>query len=321
MGNEGTLELTLLTVDTEPARDPGTFVSFLRAGDGEEIGRAKRSFPPTRVFKLPAFPQEKAIACLITPERYRHREVGIFTLTDGEPIARQPTVFKIPDRWEAKYIKWADLDDSFDALREVLDVSPEVRVKGGKLLGKFVEQVYDSVDPADRPTATAKASLLNLFAKLNTLKEPVFGKKPWFGFVETILQVGRERFIALVDEEMLERVTRINENIDQFEIYKRTPSGDHHKNIPPGFTFKKSDIVSIKTKEDHGNVQLTLTPAKDSSGADVTLLDADIDENGKLMSHLSDLFKHAFNGGTHPFDIHEYLILEDHKRPLGYDLV
>ena len=39
------------------------------------------------------------------------------------------------------------------------------------------------------------------------------------------------------------------------------------------------------------------------------------------MSHLADLFKHAFTGGTHPFDIHEYLVLDNQSRGLGSDLV
>ena len=28
------------------------------------------------------------------------------------------------------------------------------------------------------------------------------------------------------------------------------------------------------------------------------------------MAHLADLFKHKFTGGTHAFDIHEYLALD-----------
>jgi hypothetical protein len=39
------------------------------------------------------------------------------------------------------------------------------------------------------------------------------------------------------------------------------------------------------------------------------------------MEHLKDLFLHKFNGGTHPFDIHEYLVLSSPNRPLGYTLV
>jgi len=321
MGNEGVLELSLLGVDAAPAADPATFVSFTRSVDGEEIGRVKRSFPPDRRFTLPAFPQARAIACRITPQRYRGREVGIFTLTDGETIRRGPTVFRVPQHWTAAFVRWTDLPTALDLLKSGLEASLGLRVKDGKRLGQFVRAAFDDVDPADRLTVNAKACLLNLFAKLSSMKEPVFARKPWFGFVDDVLEIGRERMIALVDEEMLTRVLEIHGNIDRFEEYKRTPVGDHAKNIPPGFTFAKSKMVSIKTVEEQGNLQLTLTPATDASGAQVTLLDADIDENGKLMAHLADLFKHHFNGGTHPFDIHEYLVLEDPSRQLGYELI
>jgi len=321
LGNEGTLELTLLGVDAQAARDPSTLVSFQRTTDRQEIGRVKRSFPPARRFTLPAFPQERAVLCQITPERYRFRDVGIFTLTDGETIERGPTIFRIPEKWRAAFVEWADLPDALQTLRATLDISSAVRVKGGKLLGHFVKGAFDDVDPADRLTVNAKACLLNLFAKLSTIKEPVFGRKPWFGFVNEILEIGRERMIALVDETMLSRVEEIRGNFDRFEFYKPAPIGDHAKNIPAGLTFAKGRMVSIKTQEEHGNLQLTLTPATDADGSAVTVLDADIDENGKLMAHLADLFKHRFTGGTHPFDVHEYLLLEDRSRPLGYELI
>src|SRR5262245_62135444 len=109
MGNEGFLELSLLGVDSAPAEDPATFVEFLRVPQKFQIASAKRAFPPARLFKLPAFPQEKAILCLITPERYRHREVGVFMLTADETIRRQPTVFRIPQKWEADFVEWSEL--------------------------------------------------------------------------------------------------------------------------------------------------------------------------------------------------------------------
>jgi hypothetical protein len=320
-GNQGTFELTLLGVDGTPAKDPSTFISFIRSGDGTEIDRNTKTFPPSRRFLLPAFPQERAIVCSITPQRYRSREVGVFTLTDGETIRRQPTVFRRPEKWSAKFDKWANLPASLKPLQDCLTNSPELRTKDGKNLGRFTDTAYENIDPGDRPTINAKACMLNLFAKLNTLNEPVFGRKPWFGFVERLLVIGRERFIAIVDDEMLARIRQIHQNIGNFEFYKRTPVGDHNKNIPSWLSFKKNEMVSIKTREDHGNLQLTMTPAKAADGATVTILDADIDENGKLMAHLGDLFKHKFSGGTHPFDIHEFLVLEDHARPLGYDLV
>lgn len=322
MANRGTLELTLLHADGTPAPDPRTIVTFLRMPGGDEIGRRSVSFPPRpRRFAVPAFPDEHAVGCVITPQRYRHREVGVFTLTDGETIRRQPNVFRLPHRWEPSFTKWASLPRALSALKRLLSASPDVRVKGGRRLGSFTAATYDDVDPADRVAANAKACLLNLFVKLEATREPVFGRRPWARFLTAVLEIDRERVIALAEEELFARVSEIHANVDRHEQYKRTPVGDHGKNIPAGFTFRRADMVSIKTREDHGNVQLTVTKAADASRAPVTILDADIDENGRLMAHLADLFKHKFTGGTHPFDIHEYLLLEVPGRALGYTLV
>lgn len=46
-----------------------------------------------------------------------------------------------------------------------------------------------------------------------------------------------------------------------------------------------------------------------------------IDENGELIAHPADLFKHKFYGSAHPFDIHEYLPPGNINKPLGYELV
>ena len=57
---------------------------------------------------------------------------------------------------------------------------------------------------------------------------------------------------------------------------------------------------------------------------DGVLTDADIDENGELLRHTLDLFKHKISGGTHPHDIHEILVLQEGQAPtfdLGYRLV
>lgn len=80
-------------------------------------------------------------------------------------------------------------------------------------------------------------------------------------------------------------------------------------------------MFSIKSSEDQGNVQLTMAPGKDAGGHSLLILDADIDENGQMFKHLMDLLKHKFSGGTHPFDIHEYLALSNVNRPLGYQLI
>ena len=219
------------------------------------------------------------------------------------------------------FTKWNALGDRFNPLKKVLEESPGLRVRGAASLEDFTGGNYDKATD-DARVVLPKSSMLNLFAKLTELREPINKRKPWFQFVQELLEIGRERFIAIVDEDMADRITTIRDNIDDFGDYKRTPVGDHHKNLPAAYAVAKNSMVSIKTTEDNGNVQLTVGRGTDpESGDEVWLLDTDIDENGKLLVHLGDLFKHRFTGGTHPIDIHEYLALAHPGIDLGYDLL
>jgi hypothetical protein len=116
-------------------------------------------------------------------------------------------------------------------------------------------------------------------------------------------------------------VRAIRQEFDRYEDYKDTPSGNHHGNMPAQFGVPKSKMFSIKSKDEKGNVQLTFGPGRDGEGNDVMVLDADIDESGRLLEHMADVFRHKLtNQQTHPFDIHEYLTLELPNVPLGYGL-
>ncbi len=320
MGNEGVFELGLLDVRGQPARDLKVRVSFFRTTDSKLIRKpTKHKFPPNRRFRLPAFPQERILHCQITPSRFRQRTSGFFTLTDGETLRRELTVFRIPSKWNARFKHWNQLPNHFRLLKCILEDSPSVRVRGGRSLGRFTGANYDTV--TDRKTILAKSCLLNLFAKLTVLEAPTTTHEKWFSFVREIVSIGQERFIALVDPRMGRIVRRIKDDIGNFKDYKHTPAGNHHKNMPKTYTVPKSRMFSIKSREDHGNIQLTLAPATDPQGENVLLLDADIDENGRLFGHLFDVFKHKFTGGTQPFDIHEYLAITHPNVPLGYELV
>jgi hypothetical protein len=320
MSNEGFFQLGLADVSNRPVNESKVRVGFVRVADNKTIlSAAGLDFPPSRRFAVPAFPQERNLFCEVTPQRYRARRSGVFTLTDGETIVRNLTLLRQPDKWEADFTEWDQLPSHFFPLKEVLKRSSAVKVKGGKLLGKFTEATYDGVE--DKTTVFAKAALLNLYTKLTDLKEPTGGNEPWFSFVREVVEIGKERFIAVVDPRMGEIVRAIKDNLGKFKTYKNTPAQNHFGNIPAAFKVQKSKMFSIKSDEDHGNVQLTMAPGKDAAGNDVLVLDADIDENGRLLAHLADLFKHKFTGGTHPFDIHEYLALDNPNRPLGYELV
>lgn len=320
MANQGFFKLGLLDVAGRPINETGVKISFIRTTENKVILTATNlTFPPEHTFAVPAFPQEKALVCEVTPPRFRQRKSGVFTLTDNETIVRNLNVFRRPDKFSAKFTEWNQLPSHFISFKSTLDKSSALKVKGGKTLGKFTEATYDGV--TGKTELTAKAALLNLYTKLTDLIEPTEGKEPWFSFVQEIVEIGKERFIAIVDPRMGEIVKTIKGDFGKFDKYKPTPAQNHFGNIPAVYQVQKGKMFSIKSDEDHGNVQLTMAPGKDASGKDLLILDADIDENGKLMAHLADLFKHKFSGGTHPFDIHEYLSLDNPNRPLGYELV
>jgi len=321
MANEGFFELGFVDTAGNRAVDTSTTVKFIRGSDTSTIQKAQKlQFPPNRLFRLPAFPQEQNLFCEVTPSRYRQRTSGFFTLTDGETILRNLTVFRRPDKWSAQFDPWEHLPIHFQRFQQVLQASPDLRVIGGKSLGMFVGNTYDDV--SDAKTIIAKAGLLNLCVKMTNMKEPTEGNATWFSFVEKALSIGRERLIALVRPEMGEIVQTIRKNIGDFPEYIKAVAFNHFGNMPPEFGVSQSRMFSIKSKEDKGNLQLTFGPGKDAEGNDVLVLDADIDEDGKLLAHLASVFKHKITGqGTHPFDIHDYLNLAHPGAPLGYTLV
>lgn len=322
MANLGKLELTIKDSADQPAADPKTRIDIQRADSRVILNFKNLNLPLPGALQIPAFPQEANLRCSVSPKRYRNFDTGFFTLSTAEPKRLEVQALRDPQQWSAQFVQWNGLPNEFRRLQQVLDVS-EVRIIKGEKLGKFTENKYDSAKA--EKTILAKTALLNLFAKLTILKEPIGGRTPWFSFVDQLLALDRERFYALVDVEMGEIVRHIKENLPEFDGYKSTVASNHFDKLQetlPEFRIFKSKMFSIKTDEVAGNLQLTLAPAKDAAGNDVLLLDADIDENGDLLSHMMDVFfVHPFTGGTHPFDIHEYLVMAHGNPSLGYELV
>ncbi len=326
MPNEGTFALDLIGVEGKTITDPDTDIQFRRGSDQQVISQALNlPFPPPKKFKLPAYPQAQNLYADISPTRYRMRKSDFFTLTHNQTTSQKLSVLRDPKRWQANFVAWHQLPKSFKPLQRVLEISPNISVqeKSSLVFAKFTEATYDGV--TDEKAILAKTALLNLYAKMTVLKEPVHNQDNWFAFVVRVLQISRERFIAVVDPQMGTLVRTIKDNLSQYPQYKNTNAQNHYENVaaaaPAGFKVLKSKMFSIKSNEETGNVQLTLAPAKDAEGDQILLLDADIDENGNLLKHLCDTFKHIFTGGTHPYDIHEYLTLAHPQTSLGYSLI
>jgi hypothetical protein len=322
MANLGKLELTIKNTADQPAADPKTRIQVQRTDNSVVRHFKNLNLPLPGVLEIPAFPHESNLRCTVLSKRYRHFNTCFFTLSAAEPKRLELHALRNPKEWSAQFVPWKQLPEEFKPLQQVLDAS-EVKVMKGEKLGKFTEDKYDTAKA--EKSVLAKTALLNLFAKLTVLPEPIGGRNPWFSFVDRLLAVDRERFYAQVNVEMGEVVRRVKDNLPRFKGYESATAVNHFDKLQetlPEFRIFKSKMFSIKTDEANGNLQLTLAPAKDAAGNDVLLLDADMDENGKMLKHLVDVFFiHPFNGGTHPFDIHEYLTLAHRNHPRGYELV
>ncbi len=325
MSNKGTYELNLLDVRGRLIGDPRVTVQFRRGTNGRPIGTVHAKYPSQRRFKdLPAFPQGRNLYCEITPSRFHRRKSGFFTLRDKKTIKSELIVLRIPTKWKPRFENWNRLPDHFRPLKDVLKASLRLKLRGknGRELGRFFGTKYDNI--RDDKTIRAKTCLLNLFAKMTALGAPTT-RRNWFSFVREILEIGQDRFIALVDPQMGQIIRRITKDIRNFGDYKRTPARNHHKNVKnilPGSSVRQSQMISIKSKRVKGNLQLVLAPGQDAQGNNILLLDVDIDESGELLPHFFDFIKHRVTGKrTDPYEIHEYIALAHPVMPLGYELV
>ena len=316
--------LELRDVSDQLIRDPETFFTFRRVTDRRQIADqlALELTGQAAVFNLPVATGEIAV-CELDPKRFRFAHSPVFFLTPGKPITRNTCLLREPTEWRPRFTRWADLPSGFTDFKQVLQNSPGVTIfkaPGQTLPGLLVDGAYDGLS-GDMVTM-AKTALLNAHYRLSATKEPVSATRTWFSFVSRIVAIGRERFLAFVDPEMETLVRQVDASIDEFRAdYERTPSENHRGNVPAGLQHRITSMISIKSSHSKGNFQLTLTHL---SGPDEVLLDADIDENGELLGHVVDLFKHKITGGTHPHDIHELLVHQDGKKPgfdLGYQLV
>ncbi|HEX5736298.1 MAG TPA: hypothetical protein VF131_25940 [Blastocatellia bacterium] len=329
--NQGTLNLRLLTVEGKPISDSNGHLEIitLQPNLKEKVIFSKPVTFPLDPISLPAFPQIKETFCRVTTTRFREADTKFFKVLDSEVTDLPVKLLRKPDQWQPDFPPFDELPSGFDRLKEVLERSPELKVRNGEGLALFVGPKYDQISQSsDERTRSAKLGLLNLYTKMSNLLEPAENKVNWFSFVDEILEIAQSRMIALVRPEMGQKVLDISQDFDKFDDYKPTPSENHFGNMPVRFGVEKGEMFSVKTRDRKGNLQLTFGPGR-SNGKDVLVLDADIDESGTLLAHLLDVLRHRItHQQTHPFDVHEFIANELHEAaqpnnniPLGYNLV
>lgn len=322
-----------------PVVDPVVYVNFRHkselidstTGSFHEVGRYQ--------FRI-KHPLGETVHYSIHPSLYHHAaRKSLGRVKPGDELHRTIELRRDRRRWDVEFTPWEALPhDEFAPLKRVLEASSRIRAPGGHgpIIGKLTGAGYDAIhglrsrSGADTAAlALAKTSMLNLFIKMSTLSDPTTAgassRRPWFSYVREIVAVDRDRMIATVDPAMQRSLEVIQDNSDVIADYHGANPSLHKGNVPAGYTLD-GDLLSIKSEEKRGNVQLTLVPARDGANHPVLLLDADIDRCGDLIGHFFEVAANwAGSGGTHPFDIHEYLRQESRieypGRDFGYSLV
>jgi hypothetical protein len=240
-----------------------------------------------------------------------------FDVIEGAPFqpyrsprfAFKKSVVRLPSAWTFSFSKLADLPTPrFERLRKILDAGGDVDVLGGEHIGDLRPN-YDSLAPMDY---LAKGTLLNLYSVLCDEVDPVSGKQ-WIEFVNKIVRIGRERFVAEVDVSLYESLSTILKSLDttyKSQGFLREPdpvAAGHPKNIP-GRYGPFDSMLSVKRWYRQGNVQWTVSRIPRPGDNPIFLLDCDMDEHANLAFHTIDMAAHIFNGGTHLIAMHEYIV-------------
>lgn len=240
---------------------------------------------------------------------------------DPSPVFTLPLT-RLPGKWNAQFTPLAALaSPRFDRLRAVVAVSHQVdlKAKGVPAVGDLAAN-YDAIDGG--PQRLAKMALLNLYSVLTDESDPLAaggGATPWFSYVQRIVRIDQERFVAEVDKTLWDHVTQIVGDLQNPALgglYSTEPEGDfalHVPNIPPQYDPANNiaRMTTVKKKYEEGDFQLTMAQLKTGQ----YLLDCDMDEHLELALHAEDLVLHAAaaakdptDTGTQPVLMHEYIM-------------
>jgi len=337
--------LVARTAEGTPAIDPQVMISvsetvpFQRQLGTETV----TNFTNSAVFDMAA-PGGGGIEWMVTPWFSRFAAPGgQMFFPNAEPQKKfELPLTRIPSEWEVRFTKYAELSSPrFDAFKSVVGKSDSVDLKadGVPPVGNLQEQ-YDALDLG--PQLLAKTALLNLYAVLTDEIDPI-GNTPWFSYVQKIVRIDQERFLAEVDKALFDHVDEIVNGLDGAFAggeYSTEPEADHKlhiPNIPPQYNCPVDNpvnldrMITVKKKYEQGDVQLTVSKLKTGE----YLLDCDMDEHLEIVGHTVDIVIHAeqeaqnpTDTGTHPYLMHEYIVRDSAQAnggvaniDLGYVLV
>jgi len=330
MADTRTLVLRLWNAECELLRDVPAEVRFYR--NDSAIGRVRRVrfADGSERFDVPDFPTG-VWDCNVRVENYEHSSrTGFLPFRKNSVTERDLWLPRNPKgRWNSQFARWSRLGPGYQPLKDLLKRSSRLRLRIKKTeefrrLGRLTAGAYDDVD--DPALIEGKMGLLNLYAKLMTIRRPCGASRTWFEMLDELLYIQRDRIVAIASREMRDWVHRLKEHsaARAFPDYRQAPAGEsHRRNVlasRPGLSVQK--IFSVKSTGAIGNLQLTLADVRDGAGREYAVCDADIDENGRLLEHFADWIRHQVTGdSTSPIQVYDILHRTVENPPLGYRLV
>jgi hypothetical protein len=309
------------------AVEPEAGISFMRTDNVAILSAHHVAFPPARIFRIPSWPTVGALYCDVSFSLYRPIKSAFFFPMTNAPQDCRVFAIRDPGKWTPKFVRLDALpSDRFSSFQKVVAKSDEVALKHGSAIGRLQDAYGDLQDLGDQ-AVLSKTCLLNLYAVLTDEVDPI-SNKSWFSFVRKFIRLDKERFVAEIDVTLHETVKSVLSELDRYKDrgFFTESASLHYDNIPGDYQIK-SDLITIKVRYEQGNIQLTTCKAI-KGGNDVYLLDCDMDEHSNIIAHTADLFQHIFTGGTHPIDMHEYIVFHSARQndgaaniALDYDLV
>lgn len=223
----------------------------------------------------------------IDPPSYQY--ISQFVNLKASGTTSASFVFPI-DPGKVKSVTFQAYTKLVDDLRTVLEKSDQVDL----FLGKKGKELYEALDDIRR------AGLLNIAVK--SANTPLTNGRTVLSYIDKLLEVRGDRFFCLVPKDLRqETMNSVAEG-----LFDPAPDTLHHP--PPGF----QRAGSFKTPDKYGNLQLTFF----TNGNDY-VADIDIDDAGGL-EHVFQVLRNKISGKpTHPYSIHEILIVHQKLDP-GY---
>ncbi|MGI8988610.1 MAG: hypothetical protein ACR2I2_03365 [Bryobacteraceae bacterium] len=286
------VQLQLQDVLGRPLRDPNILIELFSFDNSKHFRVAVSPNSATNINLSLEDTGDGIYRFMLMPTNFRTIQFFL-RISEGGTATRDPVVFPVnPDRVTdiaapafdglplplQQFLSAAEIDIFRDAAGTHLQSGP----------------LYNALPPL------RKAALLNLYTKsANTILgdgHAVFAK------LGPAIEFDQDRLFARTGAALLEETMQDTD----FHVVNDLL----HRAIPPYRIF-----TSYKTRDAHGNLQLTFSRNGDTG--DDYLVDMDIDE-AQGIGHLFEVAQNAVTGLTNPFDVREILIADQNLLPL-YD--